>query len=53
MSEPLWDNSRDKKLRERSLRRLWERAYRKYRKMIDGGFIQDSKTGRWKKIAKP
>lgn len=38
------------RLRNRSLLRLWEQDYRHYKKMIDAGYILDSKTGGWKLI---
>lgn len=38
----------DRAFRDRSLQRLWARDYRKYRKMIEAGYVQDTKTGGWR-----
>ena len=38
----------DRAFRDRSLHRLWNRDYRIYRKMIEAGYVQDTKTGGWR-----
>lgn len=43
---------RDKTFRNRSLARLWNRDYAKYRKMIDRGYEQDTKTGEWRYVGR-
>jgi len=48
----IWLVIKNKRLRNRSLNRMWAREYRFYKMMLEMGFTEDSETGGWKYIGK-
>jgi len=48
----IWLVIENKRLRNRSLNRMWAREYRFYKMMLEMGYTEDSETGGWKYIGK-